>query len=61
MSTTSVLLVKSIHVIQVISWMKRRGKILDKLLVNLTGSQESPDQIFSFIHVTLVQGLKIQQ
>ena len=52
------LLVKSKHVSQAISWIKRREKILEELLVNLTGSQESPDQIFGFIHVTLIHGLK---
>ena len=55
------LLLESECVSQVISWMKRRGKILEELLVNSAGSQESPDQVFDFIDMMLVQGLKIQQ
>ena len=39
--------------------MKRRGKTFKKLLVNATGSQELSDWTLRFIHVTLVQGLKV--
>ena len=55
----NIFLVKRKHISQAINWMKRRGKTFKKLLVNATGSQELSDWTLRFIHVTLVQGLKV--